>query len=186
MVTASLGFLYIDNLALVLEEDAERELGTDVSFGSHTDHSFEGFDNLLADDESKTDTLTVLLLNLLDAAEELEQLDSLRVRDANTSVGDGNDNLVTFLIRDENLLEIVVLVESDLFRSDEALSNTVIISIAVAFEVDEVLGHIPVNLRGSAVLRLSLDVLADDVNLTVVLSELEGIGLKVREDLLKS
>lgn len=64
----------------------------------------------------------------------------------------------------------MVLTESDLLRTDIALSNT--LCIVVVFKVDEVLSHISVNFNGGNVFWLSSNILADDVDLAVVLGEL--------------
>jgi hypothetical protein len=184
-LTVSFGFLGIDDLVLVFKEDAERKLGADIFLGPHTDHSIECFDNLLADDEAKTDTLVILMLDILDTTKQFEQLDSLHVGNAYSSICDRHDDFVTLLIRNEDFLKIVVLIESDLLGTDVTFSNTLVLAVVV-FKVDKVLGHISVNFSGGNVFRLSPNVLADNVDLAVVLGELESVGLKVSQDLLKS
>ena len=79
----------------------------------------------------------------------------------------------------------MVLIESDLLGTDVTLGNTLVIS-GIVLKVDEVLGHVSANFGRGNVLRLSSDVLADNMDLTVVLCELESVGLKVGKDLLKS
>lgn len=78
----------------------------------------------------------------------------------------------------------MVLTESDLLRTDIALSNT--LCIVVVFKVDEVLSHISVNFNGGNVFWLSSNILADNVDLAVVLGELKSVGLQVSKDLFHS
>lgn len=178
-------FLGVHDLILVFKENAERELRTNVFLGSHTDHSIKSFHNLLGDNEAKTDSLVTLMLDILDATKQFEQLDSLSVRNAYTSIGDRHNNFIALIIRDEDFLEIMVLIESDLLGTDVTFSDTLVLAVVV-FKVDKVLGHISVHSRGSNVFRLSSNVLADNMDLAVVLGELKSVGLKVSKNLLNS
>lgn len=78
----------------------------------------------------------------------------------------------------------MVCIKSDLLGSNIACSNA--FNIRTAGEVDKVLSHISINFGGGNVRRLSSNVLADNVDLAVVLGELERVGLKVSEDLFES
>ena len=101
----------IDIVFVFTDNNAEGELRSIVVLRLHTNSAIESLNDILRDNQSKTDTLSVHLPGILQSTEKFEQLQPVFPLDADTRVLHLHHDLVSALNRVKDVLELVLPVE---------------------------------------------------------------------------